>query len=107
MDIKPVKQGHILVIPKYHADYFFNMEDKDLAELAVWCKPLARILIDVFEPRTGKVAMLFIGTGVPHVHVHLFPIDEESDINPQNSYEASQEEIETNQQKIIEALGGV
>lgn len=104
LDIHPVKSGHVLLIPKYHVDYFFNMEDKDLAEISVLAKPISKALLDLFKPQTGKVAMLFVGVGVAHIHVHLFPMDNESDINPANAYSATEEELKENQSKIKSAL---
>ncbi len=103
LDIHPVKKGHILVVPKKHVDYFFNMDDQDLANISLVCKPLAKTLVNIFEPKTGKVALLFVGTGVEHVHAHLFPLDAESDINPANAYDASASELEETQAKIHSA----
>ncbi len=104
LTIKPHKKGHLLLIPKKHEDYFFDLDDETIKDLAVKAKPLAQALKKVYKPRSGKISMVLMGTGVPHVHLHLFPLDKETDIDPRMAYDASSDELTKNQEKIKAAL---
>jgi histidine triad (HIT) family protein len=94
LTINPTKKGHVLVIPKKHDNYFFDLEDQELSELVIKAKPIASALKKVFKPKSGKVALSVMGIGVPHVHLHLIPMDSEQDINAENTYHASAQELE-------------
>lgn len=104
LNIQPQKKGHTLVIPKKHIDYFFDMEDTDLADITIACKQVSKALKSAFEPRSGKISMLLMGTGVPHVHVHLFPFDSEEDVNPKKAYRAGEKELKDALQMIKSSL---
>ncbi len=104
LTINPVKKGHVLLIPKIHEDYFFDLDDDNIKELAVKSKPIANAIKKAFKPRSGKVAMVLMGMGVPHVHLHLIPLDKESDINPENAYHASEEELKEVEAEMKAAL---
>lgn len=104
LTIKPQTPGHILLIPKKHEDYFFDLDDEVLKDLVVRAKPLARALKKVYKPHSGKVSMVLMGTGVPHVHIHLFPFNKEDDIDPKKAYDATREELQENMEKIKSAL---
>lgn len=79
LDIAPVVKGHVLVIPKKETDYIFDMEDEELSSLAVFAKKVARALIKVFP--APKIGMSVVGLDVPHVHIHLMPIQGGADID--------------------------
>ncbi len=80
LTIQPINPGHTLVIPKKHISYIFDMDDKDLCQLMVVSKKVARVLKKAFSPRTGKIGVMVAGGEVPHVHIHLVPMDDESDL---------------------------
>lgn len=72
LDIRPVAEGHTLVVPKQEVDYLFDLEDGLLAETFLVAKRVARALDGTFKPlRTGVIVE---GLEVPHAHVHLIPI---------------------------------
>ncbi|MCM1042300.1 MAG: HIT family protein [Bacteroides sp.] len=79
LDIAPVVKGHVLVIPKNEIDYVFDMEDRDLADLMVFAKKVAKALRKVFP--APKIGMSVVGMDVPHTHVHLMPIHGGADID--------------------------
>lgn len=106
LDIHPHTPGHTLVIPKKHSSYIFNMEDEELCALMKACKPIARVLKEIFHPATGLISMAVVGTGVSHVHVHLIPLNEEKDLNVERAkHDVPFEEIQENADKIKKALG--
>lgn len=104
LNIRPHRPGHLLLIPKKHEDYFFDLDDETLKDLVVEAKPLAKVLKEVYKPQTGKVSMLLMGMGVPHIHIHLFPMDSEEDVSTDRAYDASSEELKENQEKIKSSL---
>lgn len=79
LDIAPVAEGHVLVIPKKEIDYVFDMEDAELAGLMVFAKKVAKALIKVCP--APKIGVSVIGLDVPHAHVHLVPIHGVTDID--------------------------
>lgn len=79
LDINPVAKGHTLVIPKKEVDYIFDLSDAELADLHVFAKKVARAIKAAIPCR--KVGLTVMGLEVPHAHIHLVPINEESDIN--------------------------
>lgn len=77
LDINPLAKGHTLVIPKEETDYFFDLEDKTLEELIVFSKKIARAIDKVTDCK--RVGVVVLGLEVPHAHVHLIPLNNESD----------------------------
>ena len=79
LDINPLAKGHTLVIPKKEVDYLFDMEDDLLAGMNVFAKKIAKAIEKVVACKRIGVAVL--GLEVPHAHIHLIPINSESDIS--------------------------
>lgn len=78
LDINPLVEGHTLVIPKQETDYIFDIDDDQLAALTVFAKNVARGIKKAIPCR--KVGMAVYGLEVPHAHIHLVPINRESDM---------------------------
>ena len=78
LDINPLVKGHTLVIPKQEVDYIFDLSDEDLAEMQVFAKKVAVAIKSAFP--CIKVGQAVIGLEVPHAHIHLIPIQKESDM---------------------------
>lgn len=79
LDIDPVTKGHTLVIPRKEVDYIFDMSDEDLAAFEVFAKKVARAIKAVFPCK--KVAQVVLGLEVNHAHIHLLPMNNESDVD--------------------------
>jgi histidine triad (HIT) family protein len=79
LDIMPLVEGHVLVIPKQEVDYIFDLDDKALAGLHLFAKKIAKGIEEVVPCK--RVAVAVIGLEVPHAHVHLIPINSMSDAN--------------------------
>ena len=79
LDIRPVAKGHTLVVPKHEEDYIFDLEEDVLAGLTLFARKVARALEKAVPCRRVGVAVM--GLEVPHVHIHLVPINKESDMN--------------------------
>ncbi|MCC8170826.1 MAG: HIT family protein [Parabacteroides sp.] len=78
LDINPLIEGHTLVIPKQETDYFFDIDDDQLAGLMVFAKKVAQGIKKAIPCR--KVGVAVYGLEVPHAHIHLVPIEQESDM---------------------------
>lgn len=103
LDINPLVKGHTLVIPKQEVDYIFDLSDEDLAEMQVFAKKVAAAIKSAFP--CIKVGQAVIGLEVPHAHIHLIPIQKESDMlfsNPKLKLTA--EEFKEIAEKINNAL---
>lgn len=79
LDIFPVAIGHVLVIPKTETDYLFDMGDQDYDGLMRFSKRVAVALKKAIPCK--KVGVAVLGLDVPHAHIHLMPLNSESDIN--------------------------
>ena len=103
LDINPLAKGHTLVIPRREVDYFFDMDDDEIAGLTVFAKRVAAAIKKAFPCR--KVGMAVLGLEVAHAHVHLVPMQSEGDMlfsNPK--LKLSNEEFEEIAKKIREAF---
>ncbi|MGN0219137.1 MAG: HIT family protein [Muribaculaceae bacterium] len=79
LDINPVAPGHTLVIPKKENDYIFDLSDDDYASLQLFAKRVAEAMRRAMPCKRIGVAVM--GLEVPHTHIHLIPINAESDMN--------------------------
>lgn len=102
LDINPIARGHVLCIPKQEVDYIFDLDDEALCELQLFAKRVARGLKKVCP--CIKVAQAVIGVDVPHVHIHLVPLNKPSDLNFSNHLEISPEELSELARKIGAAI---
>jgi len=79
LDVNPLVEGHTLVIPKEEIDYVFDLDDVQLAGLFLFAKKVAKALKASVSCK--RIGISVIGLEVPHVHVHLVPLNEMDDIN--------------------------
>ena len=78
LDINPLVKGHTLVIPKREVDYIFDIEDEELAAMHLFAKSVAKAIEKAIPCKRIGVAVM--GLEVPHAHIHLIPINKESDM---------------------------
>ena len=78
LDINPLVKGHTLVVPKREMDYIFDLKDDEVAAMHVFAKSVALAIQQAFPCK--KVGEAVIGLEVPHAHIHLIPIQKESDM---------------------------
>lgn len=79
LDISPVAEGHTLVVPKHEIDYLFDLSDAEYSGLALFAKRVAEAIRKAVPCQRVGVAVM--GLEVPHAHIHLVPIQRESDMN--------------------------
>ena len=78
LDINPLVKGHTLVIPNQEVDYIFDLNDEDLAGMQLFAKRVAVAIKKAFP--CIKVGQAVLGLEVPHVHIHLIPMQSEKDM---------------------------
>jgi len=78
LDINPLAVGHTLVVPKKEVDYIFDLDDETLAAMMLFSKKVAKAIEKAIPCQ--RVGLTVIGLEVPHAHIHLVPINKESDI---------------------------
>ena len=82
LDINPLAKGHTLVIPKMEEDYIFNLPADVYAGLWEFANKVANA-IDKAVP-CKRVGVAVLGMEVPHAHIHLVPLNSESDLQFSN-----------------------
>lgn len=71
LDINPYVKGHLLVIPKKHSDWLWDMNTREYKDLVEKTYYLANILRKAFN--TDWIEEIVAGIGVQHTHIHLLP----------------------------------
>lgn len=99
LDINPLVMGHVLVIPKKEVDYIFDMDDEHYFGLTLFAKIVAKGLKEAFP--CEKIGVAVIGLEVPHVHIHLIPMNNVSDMN------FSKQKLAPTQEELAEAAAKI
>jgi histidine triad (HIT) family protein len=103
LDIFPLREGHVLIVPKTETDKFFDLPDDYLQEMLVFAKPIAKSIEKSFH--CNRCGISVIGLEVPHAHLHLIPISTANDLNfNQGKLKLSAEEMKKIQEKIMANL---
>lgn len=79
LDISPLTEGHVLVVPKTQAEFIWDLEDEDYQALMATVKKIGAHLKEVLE--APFVGVEVIGVDVPHAHVHVVPFTSASDLH--------------------------
>ena len=85
LDINPNSYGHTLCVLKKEIDYIFDLSDEEFLSLMKFSKRVALGIKKSVDCK--RVAMSVVGLEVPHVHVHLNPINNMNDLNFSNNLE--------------------
>ena len=103
LDIFPLREGHVLVVPKNETDNLFDLPAEYLSELLLFARPIAKAIEKSFD--CNRCGISVIGLEVPHAHLHLVPIRNANDLNfTQEKSKASDEALKKVQAKILAAL---
>jgi histidine triad (HIT) family protein len=103
LDIFPLVEGHVLVVPKIEVDKIFDVPDAYLSEMMVFAKPIAQAIEQSFP--CNRCGISVIGLEVPHAHMHLVPINSMDDLNfTRGKIKMSPEQLKAAQEKIISRL---
>ena len=103
LDISPVARGHTLVIPKKEVDYLFDLDSDLYTGLQLFARKVAIGLKKAIP--CEKVGVLVLGLEVPHAHIHLIPMREESDIlNFSNKISLDDQEMNGIREKVAKEI---
>ena len=103
LDIFPLAEGHVLVVPKTETDRFFDLANTYLSEILLFSKPIAKAIEAAFP--CNRCGISVVGLEVPHAHVHLIPINSADDLNfTREKHQQTAEALKAVQQKILAAL---
>lgn len=79
LDINPLTEGHLLVIPKKEVDYLFDLDSETYLGLMMFAKIVSAGLKRAIP--CERIGLTVIGLEVPHAHIHLIPINTMDDMN--------------------------
>ena len=103
LDIFPLREGHVLVVPKTEIDKFFDLPDEFLSEMLLFAKPIAKAIERSFN--CNRCGIEVVGLEVPHAHMHLIPINSANDLNfTRDKLKMTPEEMKKVQEKIVSNL---
>ena len=103
LDINPLTEGHILVIPKQEVDYIFDLDSETYVGLMLFAQIVASGLKKAISCQ--RIGISVIGLEIPHAHIHLIPMNSIDDMNfsrPKLSF--TKEELEATAEKIKDQL---
>lgn len=83
LSINPLRPGHTLVVPRVEVDHWIDVDAEQWRHLTEVARELGAALQRAFQPT--RVGMMLAGLEVPHVHIHLVPIDSERDLSFANA----------------------
>ncbi|MBE2289734.1 MAG: HIT family protein [Chitinophagaceae bacterium] len=105
LDIAPMREGHVLVVPKTETDKIFDVSDDLLREWLVFAKPIAKAIESTFA--CNRCGISVVGLEVPHAHMHLIPIDSADDLNfTRPKLKVSPERMKEIQEMLLGKLNG-
>ena len=103
LDIFPLREGHVLIVPKIEVDDLFDLPAEYLKEILVFAQPIAKAIEKSFH--CNRCGISVIGLEIPHAHIHLVPINSSNDLNfTQHKEKASGESLKKVQEKILSNL---
>ncbi len=98
LDINPNSKGHTLCILKKEIDYIFDLSSEDYQKLMNFSRKIAIALKKSVNCK--RIALSVVGLEVPHVHVHLIPLESMSDMNFGKSIKLDDNEFKSIVEKI-------
>ncbi|RNL93499.1 HIT family protein [Sinomicrobium pectinilyticum] len=102
LDINPNAKGHTLCIPKKETDKLFDLDEEAYTGLMAFSRKVALALEKAVSCK--RVGVAVVGLEVPHVHVHLIPLNEMKEMTFQHKVSMDREEFEAIASKIREQL---
>ncbi len=103
LDIFPLREGHVLVVPKTEIDKFFDLPDEFLSEMLLFAKPIAKAIERSFN--CNRCGIEVVGLEVPHAHMHLIPINSANDLNfTKDKLKMTPEQMKKVQETILRNL---
>ena len=83
LSINPLREGHTLVVPRAEVDHWVDLDPGTNAHLMLVAQRIAEAQMDAFSPT--RVGLMIAGLEVPHVHLHVVPMDGVHDLDFDNA----------------------
>jgi len=106
MSINPLRPGHVLVVPRDEIDHWLDCPSELRDHLMEVSQTVGRAIHQVHDP--VKVGLMIAGLEVPHLHIHLVPIDGVRDLDFANAASSvERDELEAQAASIRQALSSM
>lgn len=102
LDINPNTKGHTLCVPKKEIDKIFDMDEAHYTSLMQFSYKVAKAIEKAIP--CVRVGMSVVGLEVPHVHVHLIPLQEMEDIRFLRKISLTKEELQETAREIAKYM---
>ncbi len=103
LSINPLRDGHTLVVPREEIDHWLEAPPELLDRMTRVEQAIGRALMQAFRPT--RIGLIIAGLEVPHLHVHVVPIDGVHDLDFGNAeQDPDEQELDRNAERIREAL---
>ena len=102
LDLYPINPGHILVFPHEEVDYLFDLPKERYHELMEVVRALSGPLQKATSAK--RIGVAVEGFGVPHVHVHMVPVNAGNELNPEKSSPATEEDLAAMAKRIKDCI---
>lgn len=79
LTIAPLRPGHTLVVPRTEIDHWLDADDELIAHLMSVARAIGQAQQRVFRP--VRIGMMIAGLEVPHLHIHVVPINSVNDMD--------------------------
>ncbi|RYY04206.1 MAG: HIT family protein [Gammaproteobacteria bacterium] len=102
LTIQPIREGHVLVIPRVEIDQWSDLPEDTAAHLIRVSHKIANAMKTIFSSK--RIGLMIAGLEVPHTHIHLVPTDSMDDLNFAFAKNADVEALKKTAEKIRAAL---
>ncbi len=105
LTIAPIRAGHVLVVPTAEIDHWIDVPPALHARLGAVAQHIGKALMAAYAP--SRIGLMIAGMEVPHVHLHVLPIDSTADLDFARAKNASSSELDLAADKIRAALAAL
>jgi len=102
LTIQPIREGHVLVIPREEIDQWSDLPLETAAHLTKVSHKIANAMKTIFPSK--RIGLMIAGLEVPHTHIHLVPMDSMNDLSFEYAKNADGDALKKTAEKIRTAI---